>query len=119
MSACIRISCLAHRKPGYWSPQWGEWVHFDGWPCDALAGQGTEGYSCRYCGAGCEIDGRGRLLEHVPDGQGWWERRAGAASADVWHDGKWTAACPVSPTFEHEDTRLSSLTRVKGNGTLT
>jgi hypothetical protein len=118
VSACVQVTCLAHRRPGYWSPQFGEWVHFDGWPCEALAGEGTEDYRCRYCGAAVQPDGRGRLLSHVPDGEGWWERKGGAPRDDVWHDGKWSGACPVSPTYRHEDRALSSLTRVKTSGTV-
>jgi hypothetical protein len=88
----------------FWMNWWGRWVHSAGMKqCEAMEGEpDPEELRCRYCGASCILGGGNALWEYLPDGKGWWELLGGAPSDDVWHDGKWTSKCPISPTFHHE-----------------
>jgi hypothetical protein len=109
--------CLAHHRRMFWMSWWKCWVHAGGMkPCEAMEGEpDPEELHCHYCGTRVIPGGGDALWEHVPDGQGWWEHRGGAPSADYWHDGKWTDKCAISPTFHHEVTRLR-FTEVKQAG---
>jgi hypothetical protein len=114
VSYCLAASCLAHRERVFWHPEFGQWVHTNCYPCDALAGQAdpTE-LRCRYCGARVETDGPDRLVSYVPEAAGTWVRQPDGRL--FWHRDPWLPKCPISPTFHHEVTRMR-FTEVKQAG---
>lgn len=108
MSYCLTASCMAHRVKIYWSPYFSRWVHAAGnQACEELRGEAdpTE-LRCFYCGADLDADGAGRLFEHHPDAPGYWEESPDLPGRSLWRDGKWSRACRISPTFNHELTTL-------------